>query len=1155
MNRDHPAEQQYTPLQKAAIALKQMRARLEASEQSRNQPIAIVGMACRLPGAIDSPAAFWRALVDGDDLLSPVPPQRWDAEALYHPTPATPGKSYVRHGYFVRGVDQFDPFFFEMSPREAKSLDPQQRLLLEASWQALNDAQLSPQSLANSQTGVFIGIGQNDYAQRRLHGGDVEAIGPFDGTGNGLCFAAGRISHWLGLQGPNLAIDTACSSSLVALHLACQSLRLGECGFALAGGVQLMLSPHVNLFLSQSKALAPDGRSKAFDAAADGFGRGEGCAMVALKRLADAQRDGDRVLAVVQGSAVNHDGPSSGLTVPNGQAQQAVMREALRVAGATPEQVRFVEAHGTGTRLGDPIEVRAIDAVYGKGRERPLWLSSVKANIGHLEAAAGVAALIKTVLCLQNQQLPRQLLFKNPSPQIDWDHLNLRVADHQIDLSGEPAPRLAGISSFGISGANCHVILSEADSPSPGEETHAPPLPFQRKSYWIDDAAAPRAMQNSAALLERLVDSGEFSEDEQRLLPKVVDALGRLSCPDKNHLLEITWREQTLPTQSIEFKTPGAWLLLSDAGGTAEMIAQRLKAHGQRVALLPDGGGLDQALDELAGGGAPLRGVVHCVALDAPPTGALTPDALEQSHGAVCLSMLRLLQTLARRGYGAPPRVWALTRNAIALPGDKCRVSLAQAPLRGLGKTAAIEHPELWGGLIDLDASSASGQLDALLCEWTQGARETEIALRPSRRYVARLAKFEREAKRQVNIQPDGTYWILGGLGALGLRTAEWLVQRGARTLVLTSRRSGAESAALQLETLRSRGAAVYVWRGDVCDAAAVREMAVRINRELPPLLGAIHAAGEAGYQPIPQLDGAQLKRVMRAKTVGAFNLMSALQDQTPGFIAFYSSIASVWGSKNQAHYAAANHFLDALACDAAHQGQNACAVNWGPWPGGGMATGAAREQLAQMGITPLPFAASFKCLLQALSSGVAQVVAANVDWPRLSNLFEIHGRQRFFDELLQAAPQKNAPPPQSENGRAKIKNLPVEERVDALTRHVQTIVAELLGYDEGRLPDANGGFFQLGMDSLLAVDLKDRLVRSLGVSLAAPAVFSYPNARDLAVYLCEHCLKWQLDSKQTSASGAGQNENQPQTAPEPSDDALAQKLAHLESLINDGKS
>ncbi|MEZ4867755.1 MAG: SDR family NAD(P)-dependent oxidoreductase [Caldilineaceae bacterium] len=448
---------QLSSSQRLLFALKEAKAQLEAVERRETEPIAIIGMGCRFPGGANDPDAFWQVLREGRDLIRDVPAERWDINAYYDPDPAAPDKMYTRQGAFLdTSIFEFDAAFFGISPREAVSMDPQHRLLLEVSWEAIEQAGYAPRSIP-VQTGVFIGIGQNDYVQVQTE--SCAELTAYSGTGNGFSFAAGRLSYWLGLQGPNLAVDTACSSSLVALHLAVMSLRANECPLAIVGGVQLMISPTVSVGLSRMQALAPDGRCKTFDAAADGYGRGEGCGIVVLKRLSDAQRDGDQILAVIRGSAINHDGPASGLTVPNRQAQEALLRQALKNARVEAHEVSYIDAHGTGTALGDPIEVRALAAVMGE-RPTPLLIGSVKTNIGHLEAAAGIAGVIKVVLALQHGCIPAHLNFKTPNPHIAWDQLPLAVP---TGLTPWPTTTpCAGVSSFGLSGANAHVILGQA---------------------------------------------------------------------------------------------------------------------------------------------------------------------------------------------------------------------------------------------------------------------------------------------------------------------------------------------------------------------------------------------------------------------------------------------------------------------------------------------------------------------------------------------------------------------------------------------------------------------------------------------------------------------------------------------------------------------
>ena len=459
---------------------------------------AIIGYAARFPGAADADQ-YWELLRNGREAITEVPPDRWDIDEFYDPDPGAPGKVVTRRAGFVDDPIGFDAPFFGVSAREANLMDPQHRMLLETAWRAVEHSGTAPTDLASTRTGVFVGLSTHDYlgmASSELSYPEIEA---YMAIGTAGAAGAGRISYRLGLQGPAVTVDTACSSSLVAIHQACQALRLGECDLALAGGANVLLSPATMITFSQSRMLAPDGKCKTFDAAADGYVRGEGCGVIVVKRLADALRDGDRIRAVIRGSAVNSDGASGGLTVPNGVAQQRVITEALECAGLAPGDVGYLEAHGTGTSLGDPIEVQAAAAALGRGRDsaHPLLIGSAKTNIGHLEAAAGVAGVLKVVLSLEHSALPKHLNFRRPSPHIPWDRIPVRVVDEAMDWRRAERPRIAGVSSFGFSGTNAHVILEEAPEPDPS----APETP----SGSVDDRrfmVLPLSARTPAALAE-----------------------------------------------------------------------------------------------------------------------------------------------------------------------------------------------------------------------------------------------------------------------------------------------------------------------------------------------------------------------------------------------------------------------------------------------------------------------------------------------------------------------------------------------------------------------------------------------------------------------------------------------------------------------------
>src|ERR1700744_4933315 len=434
---------------------------------SMEEPIAVIGLGCRFPGGIHGPEDYWQFLSEGRSAVGELPPQRWEPFDDGSPEVAAALARTTRSGSFLDDIESFDADFFEVSSREAVKMDPQQRLLLEVAWEALEHAGIPPSSLRRTQTGVFAGACYTDYGY--LAAIDLPGVDAWTNAGGALSIIANRLSYFLDLRGPSLTIDTACSSSIVALHLASQSLRIGDSDIALAAGVNLLLAPGVFRAFDQTGALSQTGACHAFDADADGFVRGEGCGVVVLKRLSDAVQDGDRILAVVRGSAVNQDGRSNGLLAPNPAAQMAVLRAAYANAGVPPHEVDYVEAHGTGTLLGDPIEARALGTVLGKGRpeQSPLLIGTAKSNLGHLEAAAGIAGLIKAVLAVQHASIPANLHFRNPNPHIPFDQLRLKVVVEQEDWPQTSHPRRAGVSSFGFGGTNAHAVIEQAPAPVP----------------------------------------------------------------------------------------------------------------------------------------------------------------------------------------------------------------------------------------------------------------------------------------------------------------------------------------------------------------------------------------------------------------------------------------------------------------------------------------------------------------------------------------------------------------------------------------------------------------------------------------------------------------------------------------------------------------
>ncbi|WP_443098172.1 type I polyketide synthase [Actinoalloteichus sp. AHMU CJ021] len=724
------------------------------------EPIAVVGMGCRLPGGVRSPEEFWQLVAGGTDAITEFPVDRgWDVDRLYDADPDQPGTSYVRAGGFLHDAGDFDPRFFGISPREALAMDPQQRLLLETAWETVERAGIDPVSLRGSGTGVFVAPSSQDYVA--LLATVPDGVEGYLGTGNAAAVLSGRISYTLGLEGPAVSVDTACSSSLVAIHLAAAALTARDCSLALAGGVSVMSTPTAFIEFSRQRGLASDGRCKPFASAADGTAWSEGAGLVLLERLSDARRHGHQVLAVVRGSAVNQDGASSGLTAPNGPSQQRVIRKALANARLAPSEVDVVEAHGTGTTLGDPIEAQALLATYGRDRpaDRPLWLGSVKSNIGHTQAAAGVAGVIKMVMAMRHGVLPRTLHVDEPTPHVDWESGAVSVLTESRDWPETGGPRRAGVSAFGVSGTNAHLIIEEPPrAPEEASATPEPIRPADQPVPWLLSAHTPEALRGQAARLLAHVIA------EPALTPADIGFSLATTRPSFEHravVLGRTREELLEGTRSVADGAPTATVVTGSsrtAGRTVFLFCgQGAQWQGMAVELLDSSPVFRDRFDACAHALAPhLDWSIHDVLRGVPGTPPLERnDVLQPVLFAVTLSLAALWEHHgvvpdAVAGHSLGEVTAACAAGALSLPDAARIIALrgrALADVAGGGGMAAVSLPadrvrdwlDRWDGRLEIGSTNSpvstvvSGDDDAVneflgLCA-SQGVRARRVTI------------------------------------------------------------------------------------------------------------------------------------------------------------------------------------------------------------------------------------------------------------------------------------------------------------------------------------------------------------------------------------------------------------------------------------------
>lgn len=1067
--------------------------------------IAIVGMACRLPGA-DSPDALWARLMHaapaGDDALDVIdarPAARFDL-ARYLSDDDAPGKAYSLAGGFLDGLEQFDHARFRLSHREACFMDPQQRLALETTWRAFEDAGIDPAArLEGSAAGaldaaVFFGIGQNEYGPLCRSVADGEDAGLMS-TGQSMNVVAGRIAHLFGLDGPAICHDTACSSSLVALDAAVRHLRGGRNRLALVGGVNALVSPDTFVLLGKARALSRQGRCAAFDARADGYVRAEGCVVMVLKRLADARADGDAIHAVIRGSAINHDGRSSGLTAPNGRAQERVMRAALRDAGVDAREVALVEAHGTGTALGDPIEYHALRAVYADETPRatPLVLGALKSFVGHTEAASGLAGLLKLVLSLRARTAPAQLHYATLNPFIDASE-RIEIPRAARALAGADAGRLLGaVSAFGFNGTNAHVIVERGDD-RPSRRLAGEPFARVRCWYTARPLAASSGLAQafgaapaSAAPASYVTRWTPFAADaaapapvRQVLLLRATAAAGQGHDDGRGATAGDAPRDESTAALTAALTARGIRVVeaaceSASGAGVDAVFAAQAAAHGafDRVLLRVDDGA-------------------------AWPGDALDADWLERLGG--CWAALARLPADAPHvlAIGAAP-----ARGEPDEPGMQPRwpavLACADKERAGPSITWLERSP-------DADDATLAAHLDALLAIREPACRLTRDGL-----MVPRLARATPAPSAAFRARDGHAYLVSGGLGGVGARVLAWLLEQGARHVVSLNRRAPDAAEAALLDRLgRRHGARIDTLATGVADPAALRD-ALQRTLGATPLAGVFHCAAVLDDRPFAREAWGPARDVLLPKGAGAWHLHRATLGQPLDHFVVFSSLSALLGQPGQAAYALANALAEAVVEHRRALGLPALAIQWGPWAGVGMAARGGDALAAQhraIGLAARGADDYLRVLADWLAPSASAAPAAcvgvfDLDWRRHAATYAPAPLWAGLVADGAGAGTAAAEPPSFAERLAEV---PPDRRRHALRARLRELVAACVGRDAASIADTDG-FAEIGVDSLHATVLHRQLEREFGASLPATVAFDHPTVAAVADCLARGAL------------------------------------------------
>lgn len=1124
-NGIHENSSNMSSLQKAFLVIKNLEKKLQEKESySSNEEIAIVGIACHLPGHINDKNDFWQALVDERSLITKNGlSKRWRKPV---------DDNVVSHAGLLDDIAGFDNDFFHISPGEARYIDPQHRHLLMVAYKAFEDAAIPTDNLYNSNTGVFVGIGAIDYSLHITSQNKDLASSPYLGSGNSLSGGSGRLAYHFGFKGPCISIDTACSSSLVAVHQACNSLRNNECDAALVGGVNFLLSAELQKSLTDAGMLSTDGLCKTFNNNADGYVRSEGCIAVVLKRLQDAERDGDRIYACIKGSAVMQDGASGGLTVPDPKAQSAVINKAMEAAKVNVDDISFIEAHGTGTSLGDPVEMQGLSLVFGKEQKRNLHIGSVKTNVGHLEAAAGLAGLLKASLSVYHKQLPGHLHYDTPSEYIDWRKSPVKVNGglHQLANSKRI---IGGVSSFGFTGTISHCVIAEyvrseeqkgldqknkehtliisapdteglerlrkdyvdylqVTSDSLQDICHTASEGRNQYYYMLAvSGSSKQELTNALKTAKHISNAGNSKDIIERTSGNIVDLPLYPFLREQFWIGELPGNINSQPTYNIQWRKineikendSNNIFLVPKQSSNAFFIQSLTRDVKTELIEFDDYSRIGDTISSLRKRSSEQIHLVYDIT-------SVKGESYQNSYNEA-ISLLKILSAIT-----APPdSLLILTEGAMPVNKDDISTNALQYSLATFFKSAGLEIPEVPVQVIDIKEGLSLAETPDNILSVINDEQYQEVCVNEQGVYYPVL-ELSDSIGEDISVDTSGAYLITGGNGTLGQHLLQWLSDNGANTIIITGRSKG--------DGRYDDIANVVYKQLDVADEKAMVDFTGWLQTENILLKGVVHAAGISHQRRVEELSIEDIDKAFSSKVTGLNNLVNHLPLNSLDSFTVYSSIASVWGSAMLSHYAAANGYMDAVVRNLRASGVPAKTINWGPWAASNMMLQdeSSTELLESSGVMAHNADDVLASYASLMSPSSPQTIYVELNAEKFVPLMELRRPSAFWNEIRAGSERDEA------GNNNCVKQKTEITSVSDISVIVENELKAILGMDNAKSISRTKNFNEMGMDSILLMKYVNNLKEQLNIPVTTNMIFNYPTLEQLTKHITDYFIK-----------------------------------------------